>query len=89
MTPDQVKAFIDLAKAAGCLKLRVDGFEVCFSRPDHQPVAVEQDLNAMRDLLQTPVSEEEVLFWSAGGSGAVKTNGEPVVPGLVGEDDAS
>lgn len=84
MNPEQVKALIDLAKASGCRRLKVDNFEVLFDTPEM--ALQEQDLARLIDPLLTPANEDEVKFWSAGGSGITDTQGNPVTAPLTGEE---
>lgn len=85
LTPAQLRTLVDIAKASGCIGFKSGDFEIRFPSPSLP--AVEQDLNAMRDLLQTPVSEEEAEMWHVGGSGRVDNSGKPVAaPALTGED---
>jgi hypothetical protein len=65
--------------------LKVGPVEVHFFAPEPEPLP--QDVNAMRDAFEGPASEDEVMFWSAGGSGFTDDRGKPIVPPLVGEHD--
>lgn len=86
MTNDQIRDLIALARSFDCRSLRIEGFEVNFW--PKQAEVQEQDINALRDALQNPATEDEVKFWSAGGAGTVNSSGEPVVQPLLGEGDA-
>lgn len=88
MTDDhqQVRDLIDFAKSSGVKRLVWSTWEVEFFPPAAQ--LQELDPKALRDPLFSPVSEDEVRLWHVGGSGAQDTNGNEIVPPLVGEDDA-
>lgn len=79
-----VRELITLARELGARELKVGGFHVVLQAPP--PELVEIDPKVFADPLQTPASEDEVLFWSAGGSGVKDTQGNDVPAPLVGED---
>jgi hypothetical protein len=80
----EIRSLLMLAKEAGVRSLKLGDFQVDLYPPASEMQEV--DLTKMLDPTQTPATEDEVKYWSAGGSGVVDGNGAPVSPPLMGED---
>lgn len=83
-TNAMVQKLIDMAKKAGLRELRVGDVHIVLAPPE--PVVQEVDLSGLIDPTTNIASEDEVKFWSAGGSGFKDVKGEDLIPPLVGEE---
>lgn len=80
---------IELMKLNRVLKVKMGSLEVELS-PEAFATNPEERLDPrsiFRDPLHNPATDDELLFWSSGGSGVLGSDGEPIPPqALTGED---